>query len=106
MNVAAYTGRLVDTPELKATNSGVSVNSFTIAVKRPFAKDKSDFIDCVAWKEKAEFICNYFQKGMKIEVYNECCADFRWRNGAANEYPNGAEAVSRAAWQADFDLYC
>lgn len=67
MNVGAISGHLVDTPELKTTNSGVYVTSFTVAVKRPFSKDETDFIDCVAWRNNAEFICKYFEKGQRIE---------------------------------------
>lgn len=68
MNIAGITGNLVADPELKTTQSGQSVCSFAVAVKRPHTKDKTDFIDCVAWKEKAEFICKYFSKGKKIEI--------------------------------------
>ncbi len=68
MNVAAITGYVVSDIELKNTNGGISVCSFTVAVKRPNVKDQTDYIDCVAWRERAEFICKYFQKGSKIEV--------------------------------------
>lgn len=68
MNVAGITGILVETPELKTTQKGDSVSSFTVAVKRPHSKDKTDFIDCVAWRDKAEFITRHFAKGMKIEI--------------------------------------
>lgn len=68
MNVAGITGNLTSTPELKTTNSGISVCSFIVAVKRPKTKDKADFIDCVAWRETAEFVAKHFCKGQKIEV--------------------------------------
>lgn len=68
MNVSALSGNLVATPELKVTPSNVPVCSFTIAVKRPKTKDKTDFIDCVAWRQTAEFIVRNFQKGSAIEV--------------------------------------
>lgn len=68
MNVSALSGNLVATPELKVTPSKVPVCSFTIAVKRPKTKDKTDFIDCVAWRQTAEFITRNFQKGSAIEV--------------------------------------
>ena len=42
--------------------------SFTVAVDRPGVKDKTDFIDCVAWEKKAEFVSRYFRKGQRIEV--------------------------------------
>ena len=68
MNKGQYTGRLTADPELKQTPSGVSVCSFSLAVKRPRAKDKTDFINFVAWRGNAEFICRYFKKGDAIEV--------------------------------------
>ena len=61
MNIAAFTGNLTADPELKTSQNGDSVCAFTIAVKRPHSKDKVDFIDCVAWREKAEFISTYFR---------------------------------------------
>lgn len=68
MNKGQYTGRLTAFPELKQTPSGVSVCSFTLAVKRPRTKDKTDFINFVAWRGNAEFICRYFKKGDAMEV--------------------------------------
>ena len=72
MNKAILVGRLTADPELKATANGVSVCSFTIAVNRRFARAgeerKADFINCVAWRQSAEFICNYFAKGRMIGV--------------------------------------
>ncbi len=68
MNVAGITGNLTSTPELKTTNSGIPVCSFIVAVKRPKTKDKTDFVDCVAWRETAEFVAKHFSKGQKIEV--------------------------------------
>ena len=65
-------GRLVSDPELKTTPNGVSVTSFRIAVDRNYVKSgeerKADFIDIVAWRGQAEFICKYFGKGSMIAV--------------------------------------
>ena len=65
-------GRLVNAPELKTTNSGTSVTSFRIAVDRNFKnKDgntEADFINIIAWKNTAEFICRYFGKGALIAL--------------------------------------
>ena len=44
------------------------MTAFTVAVDRPGVKDKTDFIDCVAWEKKAEFVCRYFKKGKRIEA--------------------------------------
>ncbi len=70
-------GRLVATPELKQTPSGVMVTSFTVAVNRRFAaktedgqqgQPQADFIRITAWRQQAEFVCRYFQKGSSICV--------------------------------------
>lgn len=72
LNNAIIAGRLVATPELRSTASGVGVTSFTIAVDRdrPEASGTraSDFIDIVAWRQLAEFICRYFVKGQTIII--------------------------------------
>lgn len=68
MNTIAISGNLTATPELKTTQNGVAVCSFTVAVRRPRVKDTTDFINCVAWRQSAEFVSRYFQKGQRIEV--------------------------------------
>lgn len=71
MNKAYIIGRLTAEPELRKTSSGVSVTSFTLAVDRPFknGEDKiTDWIDVVAWRGTAEFVCKYFEKGSPIVV--------------------------------------
>ena len=70
-NLVVLTGRLTDTPELKTTPSGISVTSFSIAVDRPYRKDReqeTDFINIVAWRQTAEFITHYFTKGSLIGI--------------------------------------
>ena len=71
LNVVVLNGRLTATPELRTTQSGISVTSFTIAVNRRFQRDgevNTDFIDIVAWRQSAEFACKYFQKGQLVGV--------------------------------------
>ena len=72
LNVVALMGRLVADPELRHTPQGVSVTTFTIAVDRSFVRQgeqrQADFIDIVAWRSTAEFVCKYFQKGSLIAV--------------------------------------
>ena len=68
MNIAGITGHLTRDPELRRTGDGKAVASFCVAVKRPFTKDKTDFIDCVAWDKIAEFVSKYFGKGSGIAV--------------------------------------
>lgn len=71
MNKAILMGRLTRDPEMRTTPQGVSVCSFSIAVNRRFAKEgqqQADFINCVAWRQQAEFICKYFTKGSMIAI--------------------------------------
>ena len=72
MNSICLMGRLTGDPELKTTQSGVSVTSFSVAVDRAYrSKDQerqTDFINCVAWRNTAEFISRYFRKGQRIAL--------------------------------------
>ena len=68
MNGAFITGRLTADPELRTTNSNKSVVAFSVAVHRPFTKNTTDFIDCVAWESNADFVSKYFRKGSRIEI--------------------------------------
>ena len=73
LNHITVMGRLTRDPELRRTGSGVAVASFRVAVDRDYvAKDggerKTDFIDCVAWRQTGEFISKYFTKGSMIVV--------------------------------------
>lgn len=69
MNVVVIMGRLTKEPELKTTNNGISVTSFTVAVNRSYSKEnQTDFINCVAWRNNAEFITKYFGKGQMIAI--------------------------------------
>ena len=68
MNTINIIGRLTTDPELKTTQSGVSVCSFTLAVKRPRVKDTTDFIPVVAWRQSAEYISKYAHKGSMVAI--------------------------------------
>ena len=72
LNVVVLMGRLVADPQLRQTPQGTSVASFRIAVDRNFARQgeqrQADFIDIVAWRQQAEFVSKYFQKGSPIVV--------------------------------------
>ncbi len=72
INMVALMGRLTYEPELRTTPSGVSVMRFQIACDRTYQKAgeerKADFIDCVAWRQTAEFISRYFHKGSMIAI--------------------------------------
>ena len=72
MNKVILVGRLARDPELRTTQSGVSVCSFTVACDRRFQKQgeerQADFINCIAWRQQADFICKFFTKGMRIAL--------------------------------------
>lgn len=68
MNIFNATGRITSDLELKVTQSGISVCSFTLAVKRPRTKDETDFINFVAFRQTAEYLCTYARKGVLIEA--------------------------------------
>lgn len=72
MNKVVLMGRLIRDPEMKQTRSGVAVAKFAIAVSRRFknadGEYETDFINCTAWRNTAEFVCKYFQKGSQIAV--------------------------------------
>lgn len=69
LNYIVLQGRFCKDPELRRTQSGTAVASFTLAVSRDFSdKDKTDFIDVVAWKGIAEFVSKYFSKGRTAVV--------------------------------------
>ena len=70
-NLVVLTGRLTADPELKTTPNGISVTSFSIAVDRRYRSGderQTDFINIVAWRTSAEFICKYFKKGNLIGI--------------------------------------
>lgn len=70
-NLVVLTGRLTADPELKTTPSGVPVTSFSIAVNRNYRageEQQTDFINIVAWRQRAEFITKYFSKGSLIGI--------------------------------------
>ena len=73
LNVAIVMGRLVAEPELRHTPGDVPVTSFTLAVDRAYVKSgterQTDFIDIVAWRGTADFVCRYFRKGQMMAVH-------------------------------------
>ena len=72
MNKVTLLGRLTSDPELQKTQSGISTVRFCVAVNRRFRKQQgvydADFINCLAWRHTAEFLCKYFKKGSSIAV--------------------------------------
>ena len=68
LNKIIIMGRLTRDPELRKTNTGASVASFTIANDRDFGEKETDFFDIVAWKNTADFVSKYFTKGRMAVV--------------------------------------
>ena len=72
LNKVILMGRFTRDPELRSTPQGVSTCAFSIAVDRNFVRQgeerKADFINCVAWRQTAEFISKYFKKGSMIAL--------------------------------------
>ena len=74
LNKVILGGRLTADPELKQTQSGISTTTFSIAVNRRGNKDQeqqADFINVRAWRQTAEFINRYFQKGSSICIVGQ-----------------------------------
>ena len=72
LNQIIIMGRLTRDPELRRTQSGTAVCSFSVAVDRDFksqsGEKETDFIDVVAWRQTGEFVSKYFTKGRMIVV--------------------------------------
>jgi single-strand DNA-binding protein len=72
INRTVLTGRLTRDPELKTTQSGLSVATFTLAVDRPYTNSQgergADFISCVIWRKAAENFCNFTSKGSLVGI--------------------------------------
>ena len=117
-------GRLTADPELRQTPQGTAVTRFTIAVDRRFRREggqQADFITCVAWRQTAEFICRFFQKGRMIAVEGqlqsrswdgqdgkrqyatEVMIDNAFFTGSKNE--GGAGAQQTGAYQSNFGSF-
>lgn len=101
INNIVLMGRITANPELRTTNSGISVVSFTLAVERRFqpknGEKVTDFIDCVAWKTTAEFIEKWFSKGDMLAVTGELqTRTYTDKNG------NNRKAVEVQVEQASF----
>lgn len=74
MNVVCLLGRLTADPELRYTQNQTPVTSFSVAVDRPYISKgqdqrQTDFINVVAWRDTAEFICRCFHKGNRIAIH-------------------------------------
>lgn len=92
LNHTVIMGRLTRDPELRYTQSGIAVASFTVAVDRDFSGQSSgekqtDFIDCVAWRQTAEFVSKYFSKG-SMAVVSGRLQSRKWQDRDGNNRTN------------------
>jgi single-strand DNA-binding protein len=86
LNRIIIMGRLTRDPELRRTANGTAVTSFSVAVDRDFkgqnGDKETDFIDVVAWRNTAEFVCQYFSKGRMAVVEGRLqMRDWKDQNG-------------------------
>ena len=85
MNKVILKGRLTANPELKTTTTDITVCDFSVAVNRRFNKEQTDFINCQAWRQTAEFINKYFTKGQEILVIGELHIE-KWDKDGETRY--------------------
>ena len=82
MNNCQFVGRLTADPELRRTQEGTPVCSYSLAVKRPMTKDATDFLDFVTWRQGAEYLTQYGHKGDIVAVSGALQArDWTDKNG-------------------------
>lgn len=95
LNQIVIMGRLTRDPELRSTQSGTSVATFTVAVERDFGgqEKQTDFIDCVAWRQTGEFVSKYFLKGNMIAVFGSLQSR-KWQDRDGN---------NRVSWEINAD---
>ena len=92
LNIITIQGRLTADPELRSTQAGKKVASFSLAVDRDFQKGETDFITCVAWEKKAEFVDKNFSKGQMALVTGRL--QIRQWTGKEGGKRNAAEVVA------------
>lgn len=87
LNHITIIGRLTRDPEIRYTQSQPPVVSFTVACDRDFGEKQTDFIDCVAWRNTAEFVHTYFAKGSMAAVSGRLQSR-RWEDRDGNKRTN------------------
>lgn len=90
VNNCVFMGRIAQELELKKTASNISVCSFALAVQRSYKKEgedyKTDWIDCVAYRNTADFISGYFRKGELIALTGEMhTRTYKDKNGSMHK---------------------
>lgn len=93
LNTIVIVGRLTKDPELRYTQQGTAVASFTVAVDRDFGEKQTDFIGCVAWRQTGEFVSKYFHKG-NMAVVSGRLQSRKWQDKDGN---------NRVSWEINAD---
>lgn len=88
MNKVILSGNLTRDVELKFTASGKGLARMSIAVQRPFAKDKADFFNLVAWEKQAEFCHKYLKKGSGVIIEGRLETDSYEKDGVKHYSTN------------------
>lgn len=99
LNEVILQGRLTQDPELKTTNSGKSVISFSLAVERDFStgdEKETDFINIVAWNKTAEFISKFFPKGKMMLLRGSLQVRKYQNQNGENRY--STEVIADKVW--------
>ena len=94
LNLITLQGRLTKAPELKQTQNGIAVCTFTLAVDRDRDRGKADFVKCVAWRHTAEFINKYFDKG-QMAIITGTLQSRDWTDKGGNK---------RIEWEVQVDM--
>ena len=106
LNKIFIMGRLTRDPELRRTQSGTPVTSFSLAVDRDFksqsGEKETDFIDVVAWRQTAEFVARYFTKG-RMAVVEGCLQIRDWQDNNGNKR-RSAEVIADSIYFGDSKL--
>ena len=84
MNAVNIVGRLTKEVELRRTQSGKAVATYSLAVKRPRSKEDTDFINCVTWEKAAEYLSQYGHKGDVVAV-NGSLQSRKWEDKNGNK---------------------
>ena len=85
MNSISIIGRLTADPELRTTGGGISVCSFSLAVKRPHSKDTTDFLNLTVWRQGAEFLSKYGHKGDRVGATG-CLTQRTWTDNDGKKH--------------------
>lgn len=93
LNHIVLQGRLTKAPELRTTQNGTAVVSFTLANDTDFGEKHTDFVECVAWRQTAEFVSKYFQKG-QMAIVSGRLESRKWQDRDGN---------NRTSWDVQVD---